>query len=216
MLDALGQALYARTGTQKLVHRSDRGIQYVSIRNTQSLAEAGVASRSAASAIPTTMPWPRPLLACTRPKSSEHVARGDTSTPSNTLRLNGSTGLTIATYSSRLATFHQRSSSRHTINCTKRRPWRRESTDEFSRKPGAVQNGVDQFSSTTDYLGNRSSQCRNPKQICSAHRSFGGRWSSWFGAGVNPKSWREKSSLSAGGPQLGGAARSDEVGGLMV
>lgn len=39
--------------------------------------------RSAVSATPTTMPWPRQSLACTRPKSSGDVARGDTSTPSN-------------------------------------------------------------------------------------------------------------------------------------
>jgi transposase InsO family protein len=42
VLDALEQALYARTGTKGLVHHSDRGCQYLSIRYTDRLAEAGI------------------------------------------------------------------------------------------------------------------------------------------------------------------------------
>jgi len=41
-LDALEQALWARPGTGHLVHHSDRGVQYVSIRYTERLAEAGI------------------------------------------------------------------------------------------------------------------------------------------------------------------------------
>jgi putative transposase len=41
-LDALEQALCERTKTVGLVHHSDRGIQYLSIRYTQRLAEAGM------------------------------------------------------------------------------------------------------------------------------------------------------------------------------
>ena len=41
-LDALEQALYARPDTGRLVHHSDRGVQYVSIRYTERLAEAGL------------------------------------------------------------------------------------------------------------------------------------------------------------------------------
>ena len=44
VLDALEQALYARTGTDGLVHHSDRGSQYLSIRYTERLAEAGIES----------------------------------------------------------------------------------------------------------------------------------------------------------------------------
>jgi len=44
VLDALEQALYARkpVGADRLVHHSDRGVQYVSIRYTERLAEAGL------------------------------------------------------------------------------------------------------------------------------------------------------------------------------
>ena len=39
-LDALEQALYARPESGRLVHHSDRGVQYLSIRYTERLAEA--------------------------------------------------------------------------------------------------------------------------------------------------------------------------------
>jgi len=44
VLDALEQALYARppVGHDRLIHHSDRGVQYVSIRYTERLAEAGI------------------------------------------------------------------------------------------------------------------------------------------------------------------------------
>ena len=44
VLDALEQALYARQPVShgRLIHPSDRGVQYVSIRYTQRLAEAGI------------------------------------------------------------------------------------------------------------------------------------------------------------------------------
>ena len=41
-LDALDQALYDRQHTESLVHHSDRGVQYLSIRYTERLAEAGI------------------------------------------------------------------------------------------------------------------------------------------------------------------------------
>ena len=41
-LDALEQALHLRTDTDELVHHSDRGVQYLSIRYTERLAEAGI------------------------------------------------------------------------------------------------------------------------------------------------------------------------------
>jgi putative transposase len=41
-LDALEQALWAPPGIGSLVHHSDRGVQYLSIRYTERLAEAGI------------------------------------------------------------------------------------------------------------------------------------------------------------------------------
>ena len=43
-LDALEQALWAREVKGRLIHHSDRGSQYLSIRYSERLAEAGVES----------------------------------------------------------------------------------------------------------------------------------------------------------------------------
>ena len=42
MLEHKGQALWSRRDTDGLVHHSDRGWQYLSMRYTQRLAEAGI------------------------------------------------------------------------------------------------------------------------------------------------------------------------------
>ena len=44
VLAALEQALWSRTETQGLIHHSDRGCQYLSIRYTERLGEVGVES----------------------------------------------------------------------------------------------------------------------------------------------------------------------------
>ena len=44
VLDALEQALWSRTGTEGLIHHSDRGSQYLSVRYAERLAEAGIES----------------------------------------------------------------------------------------------------------------------------------------------------------------------------
>ncbi len=43
-LDALEQALHARPRSERLIHHSDRGAQYLAIRYTERLAEAGIES----------------------------------------------------------------------------------------------------------------------------------------------------------------------------
>ncbi len=70
VLDALEQALYARkpVGPDRLIHHSDRGVQYVSIRYTERLAEAGLEPLWAAWATRSTTHWPRPSTASTRPR----------------------------------------------------------------------------------------------------------------------------------------------------
>jgi transposase InsO family protein len=44
VLDALEQAIYDRCGDdiRDLVHHSDRGVQYLAIRDTERLADAGI------------------------------------------------------------------------------------------------------------------------------------------------------------------------------
>ncbi len=69
VLDALEQALYDRQPerTEALIHHSDRGSQYVSIRYTERLAEAGIEPRPVAVVTATIMRWPKPSMGCTKP-----------------------------------------------------------------------------------------------------------------------------------------------------
>ena len=70
---ALDQALYARRDTDQLAHRSNRGVQYLSIRYTERLAEAGIEpSVGCASAIPTTTRRPRASSACMKTAVIRH------------------------------------------------------------------------------------------------------------------------------------------------
>ena len=70
VLDALEQALHDRRPVQRggLVHHSDRGSQYVSIKYTERLVEAGIDPPSAPSATATTTLSPKPSTVSTRPR----------------------------------------------------------------------------------------------------------------------------------------------------
>ncbi len=56
-LDALEQALYDRETDAGLVHHSDRGVQYLSIRYTERLAEAGIEPSVGSRGTHTTTRW---------------------------------------------------------------------------------------------------------------------------------------------------------------
>jgi transposase InsO family protein len=127
VLDALEQALWSRTGTEGLVHHSDRGVQYLSIRYTERLAEAGVESLSAALVTRMTMRLRSRSSGCSRPRSYADVDRGAPSTPSSMPRWNGSTGSTTAGYWNRSAIYRRRSWSRRIIANWKGQPSRPDS-----------------------------------------------------------------------------------------
>ena len=80
VLDTLEQALHQRRPVQDdgLVHRLDKGPQYLALHCTALTGSPRRASNpwSAASATVTTMPWPRRSTACSRPRSSIGAACG--------------------------------------------------------------------------------------------------------------------------------------------
>ncbi|MEC5211756.1 transposase InsO family protein [Polaromonas sp. CG_9.5] len=70
VLNALEQALYARQPERDgaLIHHSDRGSQYVGIRYSERLAEAGIEpSVGSKGDSYDNAPWPRRSMGCTRP-----------------------------------------------------------------------------------------------------------------------------------------------------
>ena len=70
-LDALEMAVSARLraghSVAGLVHHSDHGAEYLAIRYTTRLAEAGAVTSAGSKATATTTPWPRQSSACTKP-----------------------------------------------------------------------------------------------------------------------------------------------------
>jgi putative transposase len=103
-LDALEQAVYkSRASQDKLVHHSDRGLQYLSIKYIERLVKAKIAPSVGSGADPyssqaccacsggqRTTPWPRRSVACSKPKSFTAVAPGAALKLSNMPRSNGS------------------------------------------------------------------------------------------------------------------------------
>ena len=71
VLYALEQALYDRQPARndQLIHHSDRGVKYVSIRYTDRLIEAGIEPSVVAPVTPMTTRWPKQSMDCIRPRS---------------------------------------------------------------------------------------------------------------------------------------------------
>jgi transposase InsO family protein len=139
-LDALEQALRDRRPAHRagLVHYSDRGSQYVSIRYSECLAEAGIEPSVGSVGDSYDNALAEPSTGSTRPRSSIDAVRGAPSRPSSSPRWNGSTGSTTAGCWSPSATFRRWKPRHATVPCCKSRPWQRDSNETASGKPGAV------------------------------------------------------------------------------
>jgi putative transposase len=92
-LDALEHALWQRARDHAdvtgVVHHSDRGVQYLSIRYTERLAEAGAVGLVGSRGDSMTTPGPNRRSGCSRPNSSEDAGRGAASTTSSSPPWNG-------------------------------------------------------------------------------------------------------------------------------
>ena len=96
VLDALEQALYARKpGRNTLIHHSDRGSQYVSIRYTERLAEAGIEPSVGGRGDSYDNALVETINGLYKPKSSTDAAPGRVCRPWSWPRSNGSIGSII-------------------------------------------------------------------------------------------------------------------------
>ncbi len=144
VLDALEQALHDRRPTQGggLIHHRDRGSQYVSIRYSERLAEAGIEPLVGVLATVMTMLWPRRSMAFTMPRSSIDEDHGGRLKLSSLPRWSGSTGSTTADCLNPSATFHLPKPNNDTTPCWAISPWLRNLNQTASGDPGAVQEAV--------------------------------------------------------------------------
>ncbi len=106
VLDALEQALHDRRPAHRggLVHHNDRGSQYVSIKYTKRLAEAGIEPSVDSVGTAMTKLSPEPSTVSTKPRPSIGAGHGGHSRLSSSRRWSGWTGSTIAGCSSPSAT----------------------------------------------------------------------------------------------------------------
>lgn len=127
VLDALEQAVHDRRPGKGmgLVHHSDRGSQYLSIKYTERLAEAGFEPSVGVSATVTTTRWPRRSTVSSKPKSSIAVAPSAASRRSNMPRSNGWTGSTTAACWSQSGTFRPQKPRPTSTQFWKLNPWPR-------------------------------------------------------------------------------------------
>ena len=94
--------------------------------------------RWAASATLMTMPWPRPSMVFTKPRSFTGAGRGAHSRPSSSLLWNGSIGSTTGGSWSPSETSRRPKPRNATTPCSSSQTWRRGSNKMASDKPGAV------------------------------------------------------------------------------
>ena len=139
-LDALEQALYDRPIIQAepLVHHSDRGVQYLSIRYTERLAQAGIEPSVGSTGDSYDNALAEIVIGLFRRRRSIGAGRGRGSRTSSSRPSSGSRGTTAAACSNRSATFRRPNSRRPTMTVRPLQSAWRFSRNELSGKPGAV------------------------------------------------------------------------------
>lgn len=99
--------MYQRTDRDGLTHHSDRGVQYLSVRYTERLAEAGIEGSVGSTGDSYDDALAESLIGLYKTEVIRHRGPSAVSTKSNTLPWNGSTGSTIDGCWNRMVTGHR-------------------------------------------------------------------------------------------------------------
>jgi transposase InsO family protein len=111
VLDALEQAVHARSDTDVLIHHSDRGSQYLSIRYSERLAECGIEASVGTTGDSYDNALAESIIGLFKRKSSALEDRGGMLMRWSTQPWNGSIGSTTGVYLNRLETCRRQSLS---------------------------------------------------------------------------------------------------------
>ena len=125
VLDALEQAAHERRPVKGagLVHHSDRGSQYLSIKYTERLAEAGIEPSVGSVGDSYDNALAETINGLLKPKSSTVAAHGAASKPSNMQPSSGSTGSTTAACPSQSETSRPPKPKQSSTQLWKLNPW---------------------------------------------------------------------------------------------
>ena len=144
VLDALEQALHDRGPSiaAGLVHHSDRGSQYVSIKYTERLAEAGIEPSVGSVGDSYDNALAETINGLYKAEVIHRRGPWRTSKLSSSRRWNGWTGSTIAGCWSQSVTSRRQKLRNAIMPCWKHPRWRRDSNQTASGKLGAVHIGT--------------------------------------------------------------------------
>ncbi|MBB3979880.1 transposase InsO family protein [Rhizobium azooxidifex] len=140
VLDALDQALHDRRPVHRggLVHHSDRGSQYVSIRYSERLAEAGIEPSVGSVGDSYDNALAETINGLYKAEVIHRRGHGETSKQWSSPRSNGSIGSTTAAFWSPSETFRQPRPKTDITPCWTHQPWPRNLNQTVSGKAGAV------------------------------------------------------------------------------
>src|ERR1022692_924526 len=144
VLDALEQALHDRRPAHRggLVHHSDRGSQYVSIKYTERLAKAGIEPSVGSVGDSYDNALAETINGLYKAEVIIGVDHGAASRPSSSRPWNGWPGSTTGGSWSLSATSRRPKPSNATTPCWNNPPWRHNLNQMASGKPGAVHRDV--------------------------------------------------------------------------
>jgi putative transposase len=151
VLDALEQALHDRRPTQGggLVHHSDRGSQYVSIKYSESLAEAGIEPSVGSVGDSYDNAVAETINGLYRARSSIGEDHGGRLKQSSSPHWSGWTGSTTVDCLNPSATFHLPKPNNDTTPCWTTSPWLRNLNQMASGDPGAVHSQTEHMPSVS-------------------------------------------------------------------
>ena len=162
VLDALEQALWARKKVTGLIHHSDRGSQYLSIRYSERLAEAGVDPSVGSVGDSSDNALAETIIGLFKTEVIHHRGPWRGLDDSSMRRWNGLTGSIIVDCWNRSATYRRRSWKRRTNVVKPSRPWWPDSNPGVSGIPGAIQSPVIRV---TMSLARATNICLSPSTI---------------------------------------------------
>ena len=162
-LDALEQALHARPDLDQLVHHSDRGVQYVSIRYTDRLADAGIEPSVGSVGDSYDNALAETIFGLY--KTEVIRRRGPWRNPEE---VEYATLEWVDWFNHRrlfepIGNIPRWSSNSSTINAKKVRSWRPDSTNGVSEEPGAVQSS--HLMRRRNFPGRHSACCGRPVDL---------------------------------------------------
>lgn len=141
VLDALDQAVHDRRPVKRggLIHHSDRGVQYVSIKYSERLAEAGIEPSVGSVGDSYDNALAETINGLYKAEVIHRRGPWRTSKPWSSPRWNGWIGSTAAAFWNPSETFRQPKPNNATTPCWTKQPWPHNLNQTVSGKSGAVQ-----------------------------------------------------------------------------